>query len=324
MNRYRKSLLGINDELDNAVLDIASLSHRYMEMYPAAGGDVSQVFSSRASSELRQIFGREASGWFSIRTLERMSSIRKDGRSGYRTEGIKHASFYEEVRVLGRRVLLITCTGSQLPAILETVRRNRSGRYFNLMELSADARSVRVLYGNREFGSIPSIELHVHLLAAAMSVHEGNDHPGVVHAHPYHCTRLGMHPQVCGDYARFNAVIYSQVEGLNRNVPRLIGVIPYAPSGSATLVQRTEEALRNHEVVLWMNHGVIARSFRVERAYSLLAYAEQGARAALDYLRDGGCGLPRSVVQGVLTDKIVLSAYRKCFARKNKKPTPTR
>lgn len=308
--KKRKSLLGINRELDGAVKDIAVFGNRYGDMHPAATGDICQVMSERTSQRLIRLFKDGATKWFSMQRINQLSSIRGDGRAGYRSEGIENAQFYEHIRGLEGRVLLITCTGSQIPTILETLRAKEDGRFLNLVEVRVGG-SIRILYGNREFGTIPSIELHAHMLAAGISINHGIASPGIVHAHPYHLTLLGMDDRINGVYESFNAAIYSQIEGLNRNVPNLIGVAPYAPSGSRELLRLAIPLLLAHELSLWMNHGFIVRSFHVERAYALLSYAKQAARAALDVLRFGGHGLPFRAIGSFLKEHNLLEAYKR-------------
>lgn len=306
-----KSLLGIHEELDRAVKDLAFFGSRYQAIHPAAGGDVSQVFSEKTSQLLIKRFRRNATRWFKMESIQELAEIRKDGRTGYRSEGIADPKFYKLTKLLDGRVMLITCTGSQLPQVIETLHSGEDGRLLNLVEVGKDGRVVRILYGNREFGIIPSIELHVHMLTCSIGIKEGLETVALVHAHPYHLNLLGMHPKIQGDFKAFNAVIYTQVEGLNRNAPDLIGIVPYLPSGSAALVSASIDPLLRHPMILWMNHGFIAKSFRIDRAYALIAYAEQAAEAALDVLQYGGVGLPLKRVKSILRSPELLSAYHR-------------
>lgn len=306
-----KSLLGINEELDRAVKDLGFFGSRYQSIHPAAGGDVSQVFSEKTSRILINRFRRNATRWLGMEIIQELAEIRKDGRTGYRSEGIADSRFYKLTKLLDGRVMLITCTGSQLPQIIETLHSAEDGRLLNLVEIGEEGKAIRILYGNREFGTIPSIELHVHMLACSVGIKEGLESAALVHAHPYHLNLLGMHPKIQGDFNAFNAVIYTQIEGLNRNAPDLIGIVPYCSSGSAALVDASIDPLVKHQLVLWMNHGFVARSFRIDRAYALVAYAEQAAEAALDILRYGGVGLPLEHVKAALHFPELLSAYHR-------------
>lgn len=305
-----KSLLGICEELDRAVKDLAFCGSRYQTIHPAAGGDISQLFTKETSYLLIKKFGRKATGWFQMESIQDLASIRNDGRTGYRSEGITNSKFYELVESIEGRVLMITCTGSQIPLIIETLNCKEDGKLLNLMEVGKKGKSVRVLYGNQEFGTIPSIELHIHMITGGIGIKEGLEASALVHAHPYNLILLGMQEKIKGDFNVFNAVIYSQIEGLNRNVPNLIGIIPYQPSGSSALVNANIAPLQKHHLALWMNHGFVARNIRIDRAYSLIGYAEEGAKAALDVLRYGGVGLPFEEIKDILQGNLLV-AYRR-------------
>lgn len=315
MARIRRSLLGIHEELDTAVRDLAFFGARYQDFHPAATGDVSQVFSKEASKHLIQRFKQGASRWFEMRTIEELASIRNDGRTGYRSEGITTPAFYELTKHIGGRVLLITRTGSQITAIDHTLQCEEDGKLLNLVEVNKKGDAVRIIYGNREFGSIPSIELHVHLLAGAISISQALDAPATVHAHPYNLIRLGMEKRIEGDFAAFNAVIYTQIEGLNRIDTDLVGVVPYVPSGSARLVNVSIEPFQRHRLVLWMNHGFVVRNTHIERGYAMMSYAEQCAKAALNVLRYDSVGLPMEFVEDFLREHNLLDVYRRLKLR---------
>jgi len=56
-------------------------------------------------------------------------------------------------------------------------------------------------------------------------------------------------------------------------------VLPFIIPGSTELMMATVAALRNHRLVLWSKHGVMARSeVSVKRAADLIEYLETSAR----------------------------------------------
>jgi len=304
-----EELLGIAQELDDIILDFAFLATHYSDAHPANAGDVSQVLPSILGGKLRSLFVETASDWYGIDRLEALAQIRADGRIGYRSQGIKAPRFYDLVRPIADRVLLITSTGSQLPAIGQSIASGKSGQLLTLVEVDENARQIRILYGNREFGAIPSIETHVHLVANAISIEEGLPNPAVVHAHPYNLNLLARHRAICGKFDFFNAIIYTQIEGILRNYPGLVGLVPYFESGSEQLVINSLGALLAHRMVLWMNHGFVVRAENIRRAYILLSYAEDAARAALDALEKRTLGLPFDAVERFLSEKGLMRAY---------------
>ena len=213
------------------------------------------------------------------------------------------------------RVVLITRTGSEIPSIRETINRGRDGELFNLLEIDKSGRRLRIIYGNSQYGSIPSIETHAHLVANSISISEGLDNPATVHAHPYHLIALGKHERIAGDKARFNAAIHTQVEGININYQEMIGVVPYYRSGSEDLVVNSLDSFQKHRFTLWMSHGVILRETSIRRGYTLLGYAEFSARAAIDSLNIGGIGLPYAEVRTLLEQNNLVKSYKDLFAK---------
>lgn len=148
------------------------------------------------------------------------------------------------------------------------------------------------------------------MLSNAYCVREGVPCPGTVHAHPFHLVSLGRHPYVQGSFERLNAVLYSELEGLNRNYQDLVAIVPYAPSGSAELVRSCLGDLRSHRVALLMNHGAIVRHDNMARAYAILAYAENAARAALFGLATGAVGLPDEILRPFMDSRGLRDAYQ--------------
>lgn len=309
MPNRRQNLLGSHQDLDEIICDLAFLTQYHKEMHPANTGDVSQVLSPEVGAVLMDRFRESASEWFSIDRLPLMASIRADGRTGYRAEGISDEEFYALISVLAGRSLLITRTGSQLPSIQHTIDVGQDGKLLNVIEVSPDARRIRIVYGNAQYGSIPSIELHIHMAANAVGILEGFSAPAAIHSHPYHLLRLARDKVVRGDFKIFNAALYTQIEGLNRNYQGLVSVVPYQPSGSASLVRTSMQKLRAHRLVLWMYHGFLARDANIRQAYMLTALAEESARAALDALAKGLTGLPRESVETFLVENRLLAAY---------------
>lgn len=254
-------------------------------------------------------FKDSLSEWYELERIERLAEIRTDGRRGYRAEGVRDGRFYELTSAMAGRVFLITRTGAQIPAIEHTIKVGQNGKLLNVVEVDETGRKLRVVYGNAQYGSIPSIEIHVHVLANSISLMEGEENPAVVHCHPHHLTLLARLKEVQGDFGRFNALVYTQAEGLLRNYPGLIGVVPYFPSGSESLAVNSITPLTSHRLVLWMNHGLVVRAANIRRAYDLIAYGEDGAKVALESLRLGARGLPLEVVKSFLEAHNLLEDY---------------
>lgn len=227
MNQSEKKLVGLYHELDEIIYDFAYLADRHKEFHPANSGDVSQVLPAELSIELIERYGRTATDWFHISEIQNLAKIRADDRSGYRAEGIEDEAFYRILQSMKNKLMLITRTGAEIAAIKHTIEQGRSGQLLTLVEVNGCGNSIRIIYGCNEYGSIPSIETHIHLMANAISISEDFENPSLAHAHPFHLVTLGREKKIAGDFGLFNTALYTQVEGINRNHPSLVGIIPW-------------------------------------------------------------------------------------------------
>lgn len=131
-----------------------------------------------------------------------------------------------------------------------------------------------------------------------LAIHEdqvtsaGTNFNAVVHAQPRHLTYLS-HLPVYRDERYFNQHLLRWEPELIVNLPEGIGIVPFQVPGSPALMRGTVEALRQHRIVVWCKHGVVARSdISIKRATDLVEYAE--AAAQYEYLDlSNGCQADR-------------------------------
>ena len=308
-------LVGLTRELDEIIHDFAYLADRHKEFHPANSGDISQVLDKQLGAYLVHLFNATASSWIEISKIESLASLRNDGRTGYRSEGIKDPAYYDLIRSMAGRVMLITRTGAEISALKHSIDQDEGSKLLVVVEVDKEGKSVRLIFGNAQYGSIPSIELHVHLLGNGLSITEGWDNPSVVHAHPFHLVTLSREKVIAGNFQLFNAALYTQIEGINRNYPKLVGIVPYYPSGSSALVEHSMSTFQEHHLMAWMNHGFVVRERSIRMGYTLMAYADDSARAALDSLRFGSHGLPYREIDQFLKEKELIEAYKTLFSR---------
>lgn len=305
----RQNLLGIDPEFDEILHDFAYLASRHREFHPANAGDVSQVLERNLGQNLLDRFETTASAWYEIESIEQLAELRNDGRTGYRSEGIKDPAFYEQMKPLSGRLMLITRTGAELPSLEQSIKRGQDGKLINVVEIDETGKRIRIVYGNAQYGSIPSIETHLHMATNGMGISEGEETPATVHTHPYHLVALGRDRRIAGNFGRFNVAIYTAVEGINRNHPDLIAVSEYFESGTQDLVTNSIQGLRQHKLILWMNHGFAVRATDIRRSYTLTDYAEASAKSALDSLRHGSVDLPSKETMVFLQGKGLVNSH---------------
>ena len=99
----------------------------------------------------------------------------------------------------------------------------------------------------------------------------------VVHAQPRYLTYLS-HIQAYRDELYFNRHLLRWQPELIVNLPEGVGVAPFCVPGTDDLMQVTMNSLREHRIVVWSKHGVVARSdISIKRAVDRIEYAEAGA-----------------------------------------------
>jgi len=99
----------------------------------------------------------------------------------------------------------------------------------------------------------------------------------VIHAQPLHLTYLSHIPRYQNEQYLNHHILRWQPE-LIVQLPEGLGYLPFLLPGSPQLMAATVESLRQHRVVVWGKHGVMARSDQsVKRAADRIEYAETGA-----------------------------------------------
>lgn len=99
----------------------------------------------------------------------------------------------------------------------------------------------------------------------------------VVHAQPKHLTFLS-HLRKYQDEKYLNAHLMRWQPETILNFPEGIGILPFLPPGSVHLMLETMLCLRDHALVIWSQHGVMARADgSILHALDLVEYAEAAA-----------------------------------------------
>ena len=112
----------------------------------------------------------------------------------------------------------------------------------------------------------------------------------VIHAQPVHLTYLSHIPRYQDQHFLNTHLLRWQPETII-NLPEGIGFIPFRIPGSPELMAANVECLRNHRIVVWAKHGVMARSdVTVKRAADRVEYAETAARYEFLNLCNGELG----------------------------------
>lgn len=118
----------------------------------------------------------------------------------------------------------------------------------------------------------------------------GTNFHALIHAQPPHLTYLS-HIPAYREQTYLNQRLLRWEPETIVNLPEGVGVLPYKLPGSPAMMQANVAGLREHRVVLWSKHGVMARSdMSVTRAADRIEYAETAAVYEYMDLVNGGRG----------------------------------
>jgi rhamnulose-1-phosphate aldolase len=143
-----------------------------------------------------------------------------------------------------------------------------------------DGGKTGMLYSSyeRRFERVTS-EFNSHLAVHydQMCATDTNFH-AVIHAQPLHLTYLSHIPRYQDIHYLNTHLLRWQPETII-HLPEGIGLVPFRVPGSSELVADNVKLLRNHRIVLWAKHGVMARSdVSIKRAADRVEYAEAAAK----------------------------------------------
>ncbi|HEY3311006.1 MAG TPA: class II aldolase/adducin family protein [Anaerolineales bacterium] len=126
----------------------------------------------------------------------------------------------------------------------------------------------------------------------------GTNFHAIIHAQPVHITYLS-HIQRYQDEQYLNTHLLRWQPETIINLPEGIGFIPFQVPSSPALMAGNIESLRQHRIVVWAKHGVMARSdVSIKRAADRVEYAETAAKYEYLNLSAGELG------QGLSVDEI--------------------
>jgi rhamnulose-1-phosphate aldolase len=100
----------------------------------------------------------------------------------------------------------------------------------------------------------------------------------ILHAQPVNLTYLS-HIPAYQEESYFNRQLFRWQPETILSIPQGIGMLPFIVNGSDEQMTATVQSMREHPLVVWARHGVVARSHdSVLHALDLIEYAEAAAR----------------------------------------------
>ena len=187
---------------------------------------------------------------------------------------------------LAGATLIVSGSGRRLRDVLDAPTANlaciivEAGGRTGRMSTSADCQFKRV---TSEFNSHLAVH-HDQMRAGEIELHT------VLHGQPVYLTFLS-HLADYQDKQYLNRHLLRWQPETILNFPQGMGVLPFILLGSTQLMVETMIALREHQLVVWSQHGVMSRSDNsIFHALDLIEYAETAAHYEFLNLIGGDLG----------------------------------
>jgi rhamnulose-1-phosphate aldolase len=189
----------------------------------------------------------------------------------------------EAVPALAGKTFIVSGSGRRLREIIQDPAANLAAVVVN-----DDGVTAKLCTSPRRLFARVTSEFNSHLAVHCDQVmRTGTNFLTLIHAQPLHLTYLS-HIARYRDTAFMNQHLLRWQPELIINFPEGIGVLPFLLPGSPALMQANVEGLREHQVVVWSKHGLMARSdLSVKRACDRIEYFETAARYELMNLSNG-------------------------------------
>jgi rhamnulose-1-phosphate aldolase len=199
---------------------------------------------------------------------------------------------------LGGHVLIVTGSGRRLRDIAANPVAN-----LGAVVITAGGHGATLYTAPTRLFERLTSEWNSHLAVHDDTVERtGTNFHAVVHAQPPHITYLS-HLPAYRDEGHFNRQVLRWEPETIVQLPAGIGILPFMVPGSAELMAANVASLRQHRIVVWSKHGVMARSdISVTRAVDRIEYAEAGAHYEYMDLVAGsrGEGLTRDETRSII------------------------
>lgn len=201
-----------------------------------------------------------------------------------RFPAVEEIALPQGVPSLAGKLLIVSGSGRRLRDI-----RKDPGANLGAVVVGEDGQTARLHTAPRRLFERLTSEFNSHLAVHNDQVGRTNTNfHALIHAQPPHLTYLSHIPAYReGDFMNRRLMRWEPETIVN--LPEGIGVLPFMLPGSQGLMDATVAGLREHLVVLWSKHGVMARSdHSVTQAADRIDYAETAAMYECMDLRSGG------------------------------------
>ncbi|MDD4820544.1 MAG: rhamnulose-1-phosphate aldolase [Flavobacteriales bacterium] len=170
-------------------------------------------------------------------------------------------------------VFYVTGTGKRMRYVSSSPWENGS-----LIRISHDGTYYEIIYKNpiRPTSELPShLSMHNYLRSI------GRKNNVVLHTHPTDLIALS-HSQKWLDSDAITNMLWSMIPECRIITPKGLGVVPYEIPGTMDLANATIEQLKNHDIVFWEKHGILATGIDVVDCFDVIDTLSKSAQIYLN------------------------------------------
>jgi len=169
--------------------------------------------------------------------------------------------------------ILVTLSGSRMRDVASNPLENLC-----LLRFTGTSRQSELLFLSKDKKiALPTSELPAHLAIHRLLTEKKTDRKCVLHTHCTELIALTHIPEYTNE-KNLNALFESLHPEVSEYIPELVGYIDYIPPGTKEIAKQTARKLKNHRVVIWEKHGVIATGDDLDEAFDLIDVLAKAAK----------------------------------------------
>lgn len=175
-----------------------------------------------------------------------------------------------EAPSLGGAYFLTTGTGNYMRNVAGNPKKN-----IGIVELNEAGSAYRIVWGLVD-GGRPTSEFPTHVMNHAVRVAATDGACRVIyHAHPANVIALTFVLPL--DSRTFTRVLWKAMTECVVVFPQGVGVVPWMVPGGADIAKATSELMKDHDAVVWAQHGLFVSGDTFDATFGLLHTIEKAA-----------------------------------------------
>jgi rhamnulose-1-phosphate aldolase len=159
--------------------------------------------------------------------------------------------FDTSLPLIGRKCFYITGTGKRMQDVSQSAAEN--GVLIQVND-SGDGYYL-IKSGSKELK--PSSEFVSHMAIHHLIAERGGEETVVIHTHATEIIAITHYPSI-KKTEDLNRVLWGMHPEAIEFIPKGVGLVPYNLSGTQQMANLTIEKIKNHDIVVWEKHGILA------------------------------------------------------------------